>query len=225
MEMSPYYLESVDVGRQFQQQNKSWAGYDVVKYQTQIKDLVDRYSARTILDYGCGKGLQYQERLPYGRLPNETVPESQWQTFDQYLGVSVYCYDPCVEGFEEPPPPGTKFDGVICTQVLNSIPDDDMPWVRDLLQSYSGKFCFIGLNFQRQAKGKKAMYDPAYFRESRTREFFKKYYNNWTGSDLFWWFKDRSHYAGWVDDQLDGTWQDVPTEWSGKYEFVETIYR
>lgn len=225
MAMSPYYEKSVAIGREFQRQNKSWAGYDVVKYQTQIKDLVDRYSARTILDYGCGKGLQYQERLPYGMRPGENWPESQWQTFDQYLGVSVYRYDPCVTGFETLPPADAKFDGVICTQVLNSIPDDDMPWVRKLLETYSGKFCFIGLNFQRPAKGKKIMYDPAHFLESRTREFFKKHYTNWSGSNLFWWFKDRSHYSGWVDDQLRGTWQDVPTEWSDKYEFVEAIYR
>jgi hypothetical protein len=225
MAVSPYYLESVAVGRQFQQQNKSWAGYDVVKYQTQIKDLVDRYSAKTILDYGCGKGLQYQERLPYGMQPGENWPESQWQTFDQYLGVTVYCYDPCVAEFETPPPVDAQFDGVICTQVLNSIPDDDMAWVRNELERRAAKFCFIGLNFQREAKGKKTMYDPTYFREPRTREFFKKYYTDWRGSDLFWWFKDRLHYADWATDQLSGAWQDVPEKWTDKYEFVEAIYR
>ena len=225
MAVSAYYVESVEIGRQFQQQNKSWAGYDVVKYQKKIKELVDRYGARTILDYGCGKGLQYKEPLPYGGGAGQDIPEQQWQTFDQYLGVEVYCYDPCVDEFQQLPPEGTKFDGVICTQVLNSIPDDDLPWVRNLLEAYSSKFCFIGLNFQREAKGKKAMYDSEYFREPRTREFFKKYYSNWSGSDLFWWFKDRNHYPEWIDDQLTGTWQDVPTEWSGKYAFVETIYR
>ena len=225
MAVSAYYVESVEIGRQFQQQNKSWAGYDVVKYQNQVKDLVDRYNAKTILDYGCGKGLQYQERLPYGMQLGENMPEDQWQTFDQYLGVTVYRYDPCVEGLETPPPAEVKFDGVICTQVLNSIPDDDMVWVRKELEQRADKFCFIGLNFQRPAKGKKAMYNPEYFRETRTREFFKKYYADWLGSDLFWWFKDRSHYAGWVDDQLNDTWQDVPREWTDKYEFVEAIYR
>ena len=131
--MSPYYLESVQQGTEFQENNKSWAGYDVVKYQKKIKDLVDRYDAKTILDYGCGKGLQYKEKLPYGGGQELELPQEQWQTFDEYLGVKVYCYDPCVEGFTELPPAGTKFDGVICTQVLNSIPDDDMLWVRDLL--------------------------------------------------------------------------------------------
>ena len=184
-----------------------------------------RYNAKTILDYGCGKGLQYQEPLPYGMLSGEAMPENQWQTFDQYLGVTVYRYDPCVSAFETPPPPDAKFDGVICTQVLNSIPDADMPWVRHTLESHAAKFCFIGLNFQRSAKSKKTMYDPAYFREPRTREFFKKYYTDWTGSDLFWWFKDRPYYAEWADDQLSGTWHDVPETFVGKYEFVEVNHR
>ena len=70
------------------------------------------------------------------------------------------------------PPEGTKFDGVICTQVLNSIPDADMHWVRERLESYATKFCFIGVNFQREAKSKKSMYDPAHFHKPRTREFF-----------------------------------------------------
>lgn len=174
MAVSPYYVESVAAGRRFQQQNKSWAGYDVVKYQKLIKDLVVRYNAKTILDYGCGKGQQYQEPLPYGAESDQELSQDQWQTFDKYLVVSVYCYDPCVEKFETPPPADVKFDGVICTQVLNSIPDADMHWVRDTLECHAAKFCFIGLNFPRQAKAKKTMYDPEYFCAPRTREFFKK---------------------------------------------------
>jgi len=186
---------------------------------------VTRYNAKTILDYGCGKGLQYQEPLPYGMLSGEAMPERQWQTFDQYLGVTVYRYDPCVAAFEIPPPPSAKFDGVICTQVLNNIPDDDMTWVREKLEYHAEKFCFVGINFQREAKSKKIIYDPECFREPRTREFFKRYYNDWSGSDLFWWFKDRPYYAEWADDQLSGIWHDVPETFVGKYEFVEVNHR
>jgi hypothetical protein len=222
---SSYYNESVRLGREFQEQNKSWAGYDVVKYQKKIKDLVDRYNARTILDYGCGKGLQYQERLPYGGSVGHELPEQEWKTFDEYLGVKVYCYDPCVAGFEQLPPEGTKFDGVICTQVLNSIPDADMTWVRERLESHAEKFCFIGINFQREAKGKKTMYDPAHFQQPRTRDFFRSHYQDWTGGNLFWWWKDRPYYNTWLEDQLNGTWKDVPDTFSGKYEYIEVNHR
>ena len=216
--MSPYYLESVRQGAEFQKNNKSWAGYDVVKYQMKIKDLVVRYNAKTILDYGCGKGLQYKEPLPY-------ASEDNWQTFDEYLGVTVYKYDPCVPEHSMLPPVGTKFDGVICTQVLNSIPDDDMPWVRDLLEGYATKFCFVGVNFQQEAKGKKTMYNPEYFKLPRTRQFFRSYFTDWKGSDLFWWWKDRLHYPEWVDDQLNSTWKDVPDTFESKYKYVEVNHR
>lgn len=222
---SSYYDQSVALGAEFQEQNKSWAGYDVVKYQKCIKDLVDRYDAKTILDYGCGKGLQYKEKLPYGGGQGIELPPEQWQTFDEYLGVKIYCYDPCVAGFEKLPPNDTKFDGVICTQVLNSIPDADMTWVRQLIESYTTKFCFIGVNFQSEAKSKKTMYDPTHFKIPRTREFFRSHYNNWTNGNLFWWWKDRPYYEEWVNDQLTNSWKDIPETFSGKYKYIEVNHR
>lgn len=215
--ISSYYKKSVLIGREFQQENKNWAGFDVIKYKDQIKDLVDRYRAKTILDYGCGKGLQYEEPLPY-------AGEDNLQTFDQWLGVKVYKYDPCVPGIDQLPPVGTKFDGVICTQVLHNIPDQDMSWVAQTLNDYTEKFCFISLNFQRPPKAKKMIYDPEFFKEKRTREFFRRPYNNWTNGDLFWWWKDRLPYPGWIEDQLSGRWQDLPQEFSGKYTFVEALF-
>lgn len=215
---SDYYESSVRLGAQFQNNNpKNWTGYDVVKYHKQIKDLVVRYHAKTILDYGCGKGLQYTDPLPY-------KSEEIRQTFDQYLGATVYKYDPCVPEFATPPPVGTKFDGVICTQVLQSIPDSDLWWVREKLESYTQDFCFIGLNFQRTAKSKKHIYNKEHFVLPRTREFFKSYFTNWSNGHLFWWFKDRMHYDEWSKDQLVQAWSDVPDIWTGKYQFVETIY-
>lgn len=214
---SEYYNESVELGKRFQKENKNWAGFDVIKYHLQIKDLVIRYGAKTMLDYGCGKGSQYIEPLPYHS-------EEIRQTLDEWLGVTVYKYDPCVEEFSIPPPPGSKFDGVICTQVLGSIPDADLSWVSKDLESYTDKFCFISLNFQRPSKGKKMLYDPEYFKLPRTRDFFKSYFKDWQGNNLFWWWKDRTHYTEWMDDQLNKTWKDIPDVFEGKYSFVETIY-
>ena len=115
---SNYYDTSVQLGTEFQKNNpKNWAGYDVVKYQDQIKDLVQRYNAKTILDYGCGKGLQYTEKLPWGMKNGVEPPLDQWTTFDKWLGVDVYKYDPCVPGLDISPPVNMKFDGVICGHI------------------------------------------------------------------------------------------------------------
>lgn len=214
--VSSYYSQQVEVGTKFQAENKSWAGLDTVKYQKQIKDLVTRYNAKTLLDYGCGKGEQYRQLLPY-------ESEQKRQTFDDWLGVTVYCYDPCVPEYSQLPPVGTRFDGVICSQVLGTIPDDDLPWVAKTLESYTKDFCFISLNYQRPPKGKKLMFDPEFYRAKRTREYFKSHFVNWQQGDLFWWWKDREHYSDWAEDQLTGKWKDVPNQWVGKYQWVESI--
>ncbi len=205
---SSYYDESVNLGLQFQKENKSWSGADTLKYQKQIKGLVDRFQATTILDYGCGKGMQY------------STPCIDGKTFDEWLGVTVYKYDPCVPEFSIPPPANMKFDGVICSQVLHTIPDDDMHWVCEQITSYSTKFVFIGINFKKPAKRKKHIYDKRYFKQPRTREYFKSFFKN--SKNIFWWWKDRMFYSEWIDDQISNKWLDVPEIWDPTYHFVET---
>lgn len=214
--VSEYYQQQVEVGTRFQAENKTWAGLDTVKYQKQIRDLVVRYNAKTILDYGCGKGEQYQQLLPY-------ESQDKLQTLDQWLGVQVYCYDPCVPEYNKLPPKGTKFDGVICSQVLGTIPDADLPWVAKTLESYTKDFCFISLNYQRPPKAKKLMFNTAFYQHKRTREYFRSHFTDWSQGNLFWWWKDRDYYDNWVNDQLLGAWTDLPASWGGKYQYVESI--
>lgn len=213
---SEYFYQSIEEGKRFQLENKSWTGFDTIKYQKQIKDLVEYYEVKSILDYGCGKGSQYTEKLIYDEYLGP-------QTFDEFLGVEVYKYDPCVVEFEKLPDAGTKFDGVICSQVLGSVPHDDLNWVAGELESFTNKFCFIGINFQKMPKGKKHIYNPSYFSNKRNRDYFRSFFCNWKENNLFWWWKDRLHYKGWIEDQLNKRWKDIPDSWEGKYSFVEYI--
>lgn len=141
MEISSYYQESVELGKQFQKLNKSWDGKDTFSYHRQIRDVVKFYDCKTVLDYGCGKGNQWIETVPFW-------PEVEPKSFKQYLGIdSVYQYDPCVEQFEQAPP-NVKFDLVICNQVLPYIPDQDLVWLKQTLMQHTGKVCFIGMHSQ-----------------------------------------------------------------------------
>jgi len=182
---SKHYQESLNNNIAFQKTNKSWAGKSVGGYASSIRQLVDEYQATSLLDYGCGKGLQYTRPTVYKGTNVE-------QTFDQYLGISnVYRYDPCVEHHNQLPSADQKFDAVILTQVLPFIPDDDIHWVKDLLMSYTGKFCFIG-NYDpvRPVKqSKQALMDPKYFRVQRTMDWYYDQFADWTGSALYWNFK------------------------------------
>ncbi|MEY4331387.1 MAG: hypothetical protein RLZZ196_125 [Bacteroidota bacterium] len=189
---SEYYLKSVEIGRQFQANNTSWGGDDCKNYHLQIRFLMDKYNAKTVLDYGCGKGRQYQNLVPYG-LPNDQITEPM--TFTTRINAeSVHCYDPCVPEFDKEPI-GQKFDAVICTQVLGSIPDVDIAWIKDKFMNYATKFVFIGLHSPTApVKRKKLMYDPQYLTHPRSIEWYQEKFNNWTGPNLYWWFRDTEHH-------------------------------
>jgi hypothetical protein len=188
---SEYYLQSVELGKQFQLNSSSWAGTDCKNYHNQIRVLMDKYAAKTVLDYGCGKGRQYQNLVSYG-MPHDKVTEPM--TFQTRINAdSVYKFDPCVKEFEIEPV-GQTFDTVICTQVLGSIPDVDIPWLRDKLMNYATKFVFIGLHkLDKPVKSKKRMYDPNWITYPRTIEWYQEQFANWTGPDLYWWFRNTVH--------------------------------
>ena len=200
---SSYYDQSVELGKQFQLNNSSWGGDDCKNYHHQIRVLMDKYNAKTVLDYGCGKGRQYINLLPYGLLNDQVTEPMTFQT--RINAESVYKFDPCVKDFEIEPL-GQKFDAVICTQVLGSIPDVDMPWLRDKLMNYATKFVFIGLHKpDKPVKSKKRMYDPNWITYPRSIEWYQEQFSNWSGPDLYWWFRDTNHLINnWYSTDLGG---------------------
>lgn len=89
--ISPDYLE---LQRQFHQSN---SGYGVTghKYADVIREIVEGLGAKSVLDYGCGKG-----------------------TLKAALGDIVREYDPCIPGKDSEP---ERADLVVCTDVLEHI--------------------------------------------------------------------------------------------------------
>jgi len=166
---------------------KKWVGDSTVHYKDQIKELVDKYQAHSLLDYGCGKALHYTRDpvLNFGT-------EEHHKTFDEFLGVQeVYKYDPCVPEFSILPPAGKKFDAVILIQCISLVPDDDIPWVKQLLMEHTGKFCFIGNRHPSDAvKPIKAQLtaNKEYFKATRTVEWYEEQFADWVGSELVFCF-------------------------------------
>jgi len=187
---SKYYATSVELGQQFQQSNpKNWAGNDSKNYHNYIRFLMDRYDAKSVLDYGCGKGEQYSTLNSYVLHFAPPGVRTEPMTFQTRINAeSVYKYDPCVPEFDQEPV-GQKFDAVICTQVLGSIPDDDIALIKHKFMNYATKFVFIGLHSS-PPKSKKRIYDTAYINYDRTMEWYQEQFSDWTGPDLYWWFRD-----------------------------------
>lgn len=145
---SPRYQELSSLYRQMHEQGETFLdlrpeetfpGQSLPPQAARIKRLIDLTGARRILDYGSGKGLQYQAR-------DITLPDvpGTWPSVQDYWDVeSIHCYDPAYTPFSELP--RGAFDGVISTDVLEHCPEEDMPWILDEIFSYARKFVFANV--------------------------------------------------------------------------------
>lgn len=117
---------------------KNFPGLNAIREAPKIKKLIEKFNANTLLDYGCGKGLQY-EIQPLILSNNE-----KWPSLLDYWNLDeAYCYDPAYEPFNVLP--DQQFDGVICTDVLEHIPEEDIPWILKELFRYASKFVYANI--------------------------------------------------------------------------------
>lgn len=117
---------------------KTFDGRSLRKETPQIKDLIERTGALTILDYGSGKGHQYDPK------PLVIKGVGQWDSIIDYWGVDeVTCFDPGYEPYSKFPT-GT-FDGVISTDVLEHCPEEDIGWIVPEIFSYADRFVYLAV--------------------------------------------------------------------------------
>jgi len=103
-----------------------------------IKRLIVQTGALAVLDYGSGKGRQYESNAI-----REDAGKA-WPSVIDFWGVDeVVCYDPCYAPYCKLPS-GT-FDGVICTDVLEHCPEEDIPWIIEEIFSYATRFVFANV--------------------------------------------------------------------------------
>ena len=118
---------------------KTFPGASLPKEAARIKRLIKLTGARTILDYGAGKGQQY---LPL-RIADEEE-RTEYPDIRSYWGVDeIRCYDPGYQPFTALP--SGKFDGVICTDVLEHCPEEDVPWILGELFDYADRFVYANV--------------------------------------------------------------------------------
>lgn len=144
---SPRYLELMNLYRRMHTEGDAnygiaaqdmFPGKSLPSQALRIKHLIARSGARTILDYGSGKGLQYQGR------DVEVPGVGRVASIKDFWGVDeVRCYDPGYPPFSELPTGG--FDGVICTDVLEHCPEEDLEWIVAQLFSLATRFVFANV--------------------------------------------------------------------------------
>jgi hypothetical protein len=144
---SPRYRELLALYRQMHLEGerslglpaaRTFSGGSLLRHAPRIKQLIDATGARTLLDYGSGKGQQYVAR-------NLELPDgSRIETLADYWGGAlITCYDPAYEPLARLPV--GRFDGVVCTDVLEHCPEEDIPWIVDDLFSFARRFVFANI--------------------------------------------------------------------------------
>ena len=112
-------------------EKKCFAGNSIVNYVPQIKQLFWSYRPKSMLDYGCGRASPY-----YG---DEMLPMVDKLGYEMELSL----YDPAVEAYSIKPidPVGA----IICCDVLEHIPEDELDEILSHIYSLARVFVFFAI--------------------------------------------------------------------------------
>lgn len=113
-------------------------GRSLPKHAPNIQSIIGILGSRTILDYGSGKGKQYEPmEIKIGN--GHTYPDIRrfWNVDE------IVCFDPGYEPFSKLP--NRKFDGVVTTDVLEHCPKEDVPWIVDEIFGFATEFVYINV--------------------------------------------------------------------------------
>ena len=99
-----------------------------------IKQIIDLTKSKSLIDFGCGKAKFYFNKI--------FVNENEFKNVTEYWNIQdYYLYDPGVNNFSTYP--SIKMDGVICIDVVEHIPPEDViNFVEDIFK-LAKKFVFI----------------------------------------------------------------------------------
>lgn len=117
----------IDQYKQFHaDQNTNYPGNNLKPQLQHILDLIKDMKPETLLDFGCGKGQQYYK----------------WKHHED-MGIMPTLYDPAVPEFETLP--DGPFDGIISTDVLEHIPEEQIPETINMITKRADKFVFLAI--------------------------------------------------------------------------------
>ena len=138
---SEYYYEIIEKYKLFhkngiknQPGESTFLGYSLSKWIVKIQEKIKINNCSTLIDFGCGKGFLYKNKIKIGN--------KNYNSISDFWGIDdLYLYDPGIEEYSIYPK--KKYDAVICTDVIEHIPEDDVINFIDNLFKLANKFIFV----------------------------------------------------------------------------------
>lgn len=103
-------------------QGSNFLGLSILDHKQAIEQLIIAVQAKTVLDYGSGRGDAY------------------YPPYDLHINWGIErptLYDPAFPEIDELPPAGAKFDLVICNDVLEHVSETSAPQLIESLFLYA----------------------------------------------------------------------------------------
>jgi hypothetical protein len=117
-------IDSLIPAYQAMADTENFHGLSILQHADSIGKMVRMARAKTLLDFGCGRGDAYRS------------PHHVWKQWGlPFSGVTMY--DPAFSRNNELPAAGKKFDVVVCSDVLEHIPEDEVDAFIERLAAYT----------------------------------------------------------------------------------------
>jgi len=108
---------------------KFFRGSSLSQHTKDIRKLIDKTKSTTLLDWGCGAASEYRAAIPIHK---------KWG-----IKQRPTLYDPAFEKFSTRPT--GSFHGVICTDVLEHVPEEEVDALVLTLFDYAERFVFASV--------------------------------------------------------------------------------
>jgi len=105
-------------------------GTSLLKHIPYLTRVMHEHRVKSILDYGCGKAIWWDSLF--------------WRPVMEAHRVTVQRYDPAIEKFQDLP--DTRYDLVICSDVLEHLHPEDTEEVVKKLVWYTRRHLFCGIS-------------------------------------------------------------------------------
>tara|TARA_R100001082_G_scaffold37249_1_gene19603 strand:- start:255 stop:920 length:666 start_codon:yes stop_codon:yes gene_type:complete len=136
---SQEYKDLVESYKVLHKGEGKFQGHSLLPCIPYIHKAIIKNNCKTLLDYGCGKALPYNNKR-YKELKLVKPIQDLWELNSYSL------YDPGYEEYSKIPT--GKYDMVICTDVLEHIPEQDLEWVLKKIFNYATKAVYLNISCQ-----------------------------------------------------------------------------